>query len=121
MMEDSTSEIKLPFGEKVVWMLPKDTHRRNVSWTRSSISSVRRYLAKNSGVRGFDSRKRSGCAQVLGSLETKHGTQNSARSKVHRGISRPTPETTSPNEIPFRPNVRRVCIRRMDVGKYGPT
>ena len=44
------SNTMLPFGEKVVWMLPKDNHRRNK--LDSSIRSVRQYRTKNRRVRG---------------------------------------------------------------------
>ena len=47
----------LPFGEKVVWMMLKDNHRRN-KWIRFISWSVRRHRAKNMRIRGSDSAAR---------------------------------------------------------------
>ena len=134
----SPSNKMMPFGEKVVWMMPKDNHRRNklgpmhqfgvfvgivprtgefVVLTPEGAVLVRT-VHRLSDDRRWD-------AEFVSQVR---GTPWDFKSSAGEGIEeRVIPERTDslpldpPVDLPPRLRTRRMYIRRMEVEKYGPT
>ena len=76
-------------------MVPKDNHRRNKLDSIHPFGVFVGVVPRTGWFVVLTLKAQWQCAQSTGSLKFKSGTQNSqAGSKVHRGISRPMPETT---------------------------